>query len=292
LMACGQTGHDEGSAGFSSELIASEKTWPADFYDVAEQGAVAKKVTSQAQFEAEWAYFGLEGEPPERQWDQEAVIFLGVIESGTCPYELKTLQFNEDQTKLVVHLQTDSAHQACTDDATSRTFVFDVDANKIAKVEWITIENFGGLTPTIKLQGAEPQEKTLEGLPGTQPPDAFIEIGEARYETKLGTYCWSGEKAGRCVDTLGPVELLKDKEPVQLEPGQIIRFVIEGEPKPNKVDLVQIHDHKHSTIKVTDFQFSAPQEKGVYYYSFGVWWMADNQVSLGDAFYNFVIEVG
>jgi hypothetical protein len=47
---------------------------------VADQRVLAKKVTSQAQFEAKWAYFGLQGTSSERQWDNKAAIFLGVTD--------------------------------------------------------------------------------------------------------------------------------------------------------------------------------------------------------------------
>lgn len=46
-------------------------------------------------------------------------------------------------------------------------------------------------------------------------------------------------------------------------------------------------------IEVNDQKFTAPDEKGIYYYSYGVWWMDEKEenVSNGDASYVFVLEV-
>ena len=203
---------------------------------------LATKVTDQAAFESQWTYYGLEGTPSEREWADEAVIFLGVIESGSCPYEIETLQFNEEQTELAVRLKIETEMElktdlavVCTDDATPRTFVFAVYADQIAETEWVVLENFGGLTPKVELQTVEDNEKATAGqaLPGSEPPAAFIEVNGKRHETVLGTYCWSGEKEGICVDTAGPVQLLEGKEPVEVQPGETIRLMIEGKPQPS-----------------------------------------------------------
>lgn len=300
----GQSGPNggEGQGDVAIQLIATEKVLPADFYDRAEQGVLATKVTDQAAFESQWTYYGLEGTPSEREWADEAVIFLGVIESGSCPYEIETLQFNEEQTELAVRLKIETEMElktdlavVCTDDATPRTFVFAVYADQIAETEWVVLENFGGLTPKVELQTVEDNEKATAGqaLPGSEPPAAFIEVNGKRHETVLGTYCWSGEKEGICVDTAGPVQLLEGKEPVEVQPGETIRLMIEGKPQPSDMELILVQDDQHIPIEVKDDQFTAPQEKGVYYYSLGAWWKAEENpdVSLGDAFYAFVIKV-
>ncbi len=69
------------------------------------------------------------------------------------------------------------------------------------------------------------------GMDGAKPPEAVIEIGNKSYDTTLGTYCWKGNSQGVCVDTAGPVEILKGKEPITVNPGEIINFVINDEPK-------------------------------------------------------------
>ena len=137
----------------SIRLIASEKTLPDDFYQTAVQGVLAKKATSQEVFEQMWAEYGLRQTPPEINWQHDAVIFLGVVESGSCPYDVQSVHFEDDKTLLVLlHTEPD---KPCTDDATPRTFVIAVDAQQAAKAERVVIENFGGLSPMVPLQTEE-----------------------------------------------------------------------------------------------------------------------------------------
>lgn len=141
--------------------------------------------------------------------------------------------------------------------------------------------------------GCSNPQSTSKELGGEQPPKAKIQIGERMYETKLGTYCWTSKNQGRCVDTSGPVELLKGENPVSVQPGEVVKFVMDFEPKPNKYHVEQINDGKHSEVVVKENSFHAPTQSGTYYYSYGVWWMdehLENQ-SNGDAFYCFVLKV-
>jgi len=128
-----------------------------------------------------------------------------------------------------------------------------------------------------------------DGLSGEKPPKVNINIGNESYETKLGTYCWNDG----CVDTAGPVELLKGKESIKVKPGEKISFIMEYEPKPNEFHLMQVNESNENEVLIEENSFSAPTRKGVYYYSYGVWWMDDKEENLshGDAFYAFVLEV-
>ena len=65
------------------------------------------------------------------------------------------------------------------------------------------------------------------------------------------------------------------------------------EPKPNKFHVLQISNNQETEIVVKDNHFSAPIQKGLYYYSYGVWWMDEKEEDLshGDAFYAFMLEV-
>lgn len=127
------------------------------------------------------------------------------------------------------------------------------------------------------------------GLSGFKPPAAFVNIGYEKYETDLGTYCWKGT----CVDTVRPVERLEGKEPIIVKAGETITFEMDYDPKPNEIHLIQFHDDQEKEITVSDNSFTAPTEAGIYYYSYGVWWMDEKEehLSLGDAFYAFAIEI-
>lgn len=129
----------------------------------------------------------------------------------------------------------------------------------------------------------------LEG----KPPEAFIKINNETYKTTLGTYCWDGKGVSTCVDTAGPIELLEGKEPIKVKPGERITFVMDYQPLPNETHVVQFHEKEEKEIGVADQSFSAPLQKGIYYYSYGVWWMDEKveNLSHGDAFYAFALEV-
>lgn len=66
-----------------------------------------------------------------------------------------------------------------------------------------------------------------------------------------------------------------------------------GESSPNKMTGSKINGNKETDVLVEDNHFTAPMEKGVYYYSYGVWRMDKKEanVSNSDAFYAFVLEV-
>jgi len=125
---------------------------------------------------------------------------------------------------------------------------------------------------------------------GDKPPQVFVKIGKEKHQTILGTYCWGST----CVDTAGPLELLAGKEPISVKPGEVISLGVNYEPKPNEIYVVQVSESGEKEITVQDNQFTAPSEKGIYYYSYGVWWMDEKEenVSHGDAFYAFALEVG
>lgn len=128
-------------------------------------------------------------------------------------------------------------------------------------------------------------------LSGDKPPNVIVEIDGETYEAILGSYCWDILKGKtECIDTAGPVDLLIDKEPVQIKAGEEIKLNMDYTPKPNKIHLSQIKNNDEKEIEINDHQFTAPDEKGTYFYSFGVWWM-DEDVSLGNAYYAFALEV-
>ncbi|MGN7942310.1 hypothetical protein [Virgibacillus sp. 6R] len=131
------------------------------------------------------------------------------------------------------------------------------------------------------------------GLSGEKPPKATIQIANKSYPTTLGSYCWHSKGEGICADTAGPVELLEGKKPIEVKAGEQITFEMDYEPKPNEIHVSEIYNNKESEVPVENNRFSAPMEKGIYYYSYGTWWMDEKQenVSNGSAVYAFVIEV-
>lgn len=126
-------------------------------------------------------------------------------------------------------------------------------------------------------------------LSGSKPPSVSIKTNNKQHDTQLGTYCWNGG----CVDTVGPVELLKEKEPIQVKTGEQITLNMDYTPKPNEIHLSQLENDGEVEIEVNHNQFIAPDEKGIYFYAYSVWWIdeEDENLSHGDAFYAFALEV-
>ena len=96
-----------------------------------------------------------------------------------------------------------------------------------------------------------------------------------------------------CCSTASPVKLLEDVEPIQIKSGGQITLTMDYTPKPSEIHLSQIKNNDEMEIEINDQKFTAPDKKGIYYYSYGVWWMDEKEenVSHGDAFYAFVLEV-
>ncbi|MEH7442563.1 hypothetical protein V7201_09585 [Bacillus sp. JJ1122] len=153
------------------------------------------------------------------------------------------------------------------------------------KKSFLTIALIG-----LIISGCANSDSTEEKL---IPPKAFIEVANERYETILGTYCWSSAGQAKCVDKTGPVELLEGSEPIEVNPGESITLIMEYEPKPNKIHVLHISNNEETEVKVSNNHFSAPTQKGTYYYSYGARWMDEKKenVSNGDASYVFAIEV-
>lgn len=150
LVACGSGEDIVRINELPSNLIETEKNLPEDFYELADQGVLVKKVTNQEDFLEQWDYFSLKNAPTKViDWDNQVAIFLGVFESGSCPYQFSFVEVSEDKSEMLLQLEIDPKLNACTDDATPRTFVFTVDKNEISEVETVGIHNYGGLKPRV-----------------------------------------------------------------------------------------------------------------------------------------------
>ncbi|MFB7142401.1 hypothetical protein ACFCYN_22560 [Gottfriedia sp. NPDC056225] len=132
-----------------------------------------------------------------------------------------------------------------------------------------------------------------DSLKGDKPPKTLIQIGNETYETELGTYCWETKGHAECVDTAGPIELLKDEKKIPVKAGEVVTIVMNYSPKPGEIHLNEIVNNKESEVVIENNHFTVPIKKGIYYYSYGVYWRdkKDKHVSHGDAFYAFALEV-
>ncbi|MFJ7666590.1 hypothetical protein ACIQXI_05745 [Lysinibacillus sp. NPDC097195] len=124
-------------------------------------------------------------------------------------------------------------------------------------------------------------------LQGDSPPKVVIDIANVSYPTKLGTYCWQE----KCVDTSGPIDMLKESEPMKVRTGETIKLKMEVELPPTSMELSILNENEEKiSMELQDFHFAAPTQKGIYYFSFSLRWQKDN-ISIGDALYAFALEV-
>ncbi len=143
------------------------------------------------------------------------------------------------------------------------------------------------------ITGCSKDEGSTSEMTGSKPPTAMIKIGEETFSTKLGSYCWTVRNKSTCVDKAGPVELLKNEKPIQVNAAEEVTFEMDYEPKPNEFHVIQINEGKETEVIVNDHHFTTPTNKGIYFYSYAVWWMDEKEVhvSNGDASYVFALEV-
>lgn len=104
-------------AGCSSvnDVIGTEKTRPAEV-----DGLVVMKANTEEEAALLWNAYGLSSEMPAVSFKEQALFFIGLYESGSCPYELEDVKTAADGDSLTVELKEPIG--ACTADQSPRTF--------------------------------------------------------------------------------------------------------------------------------------------------------------------------
>lgn len=133
------------------ELIASEKSLPSHMHELAFQRKEApgytywvKKVSNQYDFEVAWKTYELEEMMEDVDFDKKNVFFIGVQESGSCPYTEENIELNTDNEALQVLLTEHDGE--CTSDATPRTFVIQGDKDISKDIKKVVITQSGTKT--------------------------------------------------------------------------------------------------------------------------------------------------
>lgn len=92
-------------------MIASEKTLPINFHRIAFERDtnsfiqyLVSKVVQRAEFEEKWNLFEFENQLPSVEFNEKAVFFTGVYETGSCPYKLSSLELSLDYNSITVTL--------------------------------------------------------------------------------------------------------------------------------------------------------------------------------------------
>lgn len=136
------------------KIVESEKSLPDSFQELSFQreevprfNYLVKMAVDQIAFEEEWKLFNMSEEMPKVDFDKNNVIFLGVEESGSCPYLNEDIVIEWDQEEMAIRLLEST--EMCTMDATPRTFVIEVDKESSRDLQTVTLleSNVSTLVP-------------------------------------------------------------------------------------------------------------------------------------------------
>lgn len=156
LMVFGCSNHAENGQ-MNYDLIASKKTLPTDFDKMAIKRDktpyfqyLVKKIVNQSEFEETWNLFRFEKKAPSIGFSEKNILFIGLQESGSCPYEIKKLELSSDKKAITLTLSKPDG--ACTADATPRTFVAEVNKKVFRDLKNVVIVE-SGVETTIPIDG-------------------------------------------------------------------------------------------------------------------------------------------
>lgn len=129
-------------------VVVSEKTLPSNFHEIAFEREttpffqfLVRKSVDQPEFEQTWSVFGFKNELPNIDFKEKDAFFLGVHESGSCPYKVENVAISSDNHTMTVPLSEPKG--ACTSDATPRTFVVQIDKEVSKDIENVVIVQSG-----------------------------------------------------------------------------------------------------------------------------------------------------
>ncbi|MBP2239632.1 putative lipoprotein NlpE involved in copper resistance [Cytobacillus eiseniae] len=125
-------------------IIASEKTLPTSFHQIAFERKTSpffqylvRKIVHHKEFVETWNLFGFENKVVNVDFKESDAFFIGIQESGSCPYNIGNIELNSDDKTMTVTLTEQDG--ACTADATPRTFVIQMEKEEVRDIENVTI---------------------------------------------------------------------------------------------------------------------------------------------------------
>lgn len=111
-----------------ANLVASETTLPKEFESIARvqdpKDHVAVRVTNQEDYESMWQNFNLEGEIPEVDFKGHDLVFIGMFESSSCPFEIQSMKTDQEAKELSINFTP--LDEVCTADLSPRNFVITI----------------------------------------------------------------------------------------------------------------------------------------------------------------------
>ncbi|XID90415.1 hypothetical protein ACF3MZ_17910 [Paenibacillaceae bacterium WGS1546] len=133
-----------------SEVVMTEKALPENFYERTENGLLVEKAVVEDEFAALWSDFGFKAERPEWTEGTNVMLFIGTIESGSCPLTFAGAESDNVEGEMIVHLDIRSDNP-CTNDATPRAFVLAVEEEELNGITSVKIQAKGSGNPSVTL---------------------------------------------------------------------------------------------------------------------------------------------
>lgn len=120
-------------------------------------------------------------------------------------------------------------------------------------------------------------------------PKLTVTAHDRKVEVVQGSYCWGYMGTSKCVDMIGPPELIKHHniKPTVVKPGEEIRIKYNKKPQNGDVNVDIWHEDIDQTKNAfdKDKKIHAPKEEGVYVY------VASSRWKQGSSSQVFAIEV-
>ncbi|GAA4063299.1 hypothetical protein [Amphibacillus indicireducens] len=128
-------------------------------------------------------------------------------------------------------------------------------------------------------------------LLGDKPPKMTIEVNREEFNSQLGSYCWNlPDSESECLEIMVPLE---NGQRIAASLGEEISLTFKSAPAPDQAYLIQNPGDDLTEVKLNENQFTAPDEKGVYYYVYSVAWLNkdEEKVSNGSVDYGFILDI-
>ncbi|MFC5591681.1 hypothetical protein ACFPRA_22605 [Sporosarcina soli] len=126
VFGCNQKG---GTEILEQSLIVSEKSLPNSFDQMAtehdKQKYVVERVKNKEDYQEMWSKFQIKEELVDVDTDDKDILFIGLFESSSCPYDIKDMVANTEKHELEVNLVSKDGN--CTADDSPKNFVLTMD---------------------------------------------------------------------------------------------------------------------------------------------------------------------
>ncbi|MFC4403865.1 hypothetical protein [Gracilibacillus xinjiangensis] len=127
------------------DIIASEKSLPASFDEIATkheyEQILVERAENKEEYQEMWEMFELKQDVLDVDMKAKDVLFIGFYESSSCPEEIKAITADTEQQELEINLKDPDSD--CTADASPKNFVLAVDKRHLNEISNIILVTSG-----------------------------------------------------------------------------------------------------------------------------------------------------